>query len=392
MQEHPIPQDITGYRFHIIGSMTLKQFGEVFVGVIIAGILFKTNLITVIKWPLIVLSVGTGAAAAFLPIEERPLDHWISTFLKVLYKPTKFYWRKVPHIPDLFNYKPSSLNIDEEQTLDLTPAKRQRIKEYVGSINEVRSYSNTYTQEEELRMRSILDSFKDVQVSSTNTTSFKIKKEKPRIDVRVRKMRKPVIQESIVFENTISEQSTSVVFQEVTQNELKPLTKQKNKTILASDQVAQDIQIPEEGIVKTVTKKDHEEKVSGNILPANDISEKSYLEPTTKNKTQTVAPTEALFNTDLPFPIKPTKPNKIVGMILSQNNDLLTNAIVEIQTLEGNIARAVKTNALGQFFVTTPLKSGEYNIIIEKSGYQFQPQHIKIEGKIIQPMEIRSDN
>ena len=85
MQEHPIPQDITGYKFHIIGSMTLKQFGEVFLGVIIAGILFKTNLIAVIKWPLIMMSVGLGAAAAFLPIEERPLDHWIITFFRVLY-------------------------------------------------------------------------------------------------------------------------------------------------------------------------------------------------------------------------------------------------------------------------------------------------------------------
>jgi hypothetical protein len=36
MKEHPIPQDITNYRFHIVGSMTLKQFGECAAGVIIA--------------------------------------------------------------------------------------------------------------------------------------------------------------------------------------------------------------------------------------------------------------------------------------------------------------------------------------------------------------------
>ena len=38
MREHPIPQDITGYKFHIIGSMTLKQFLEIAIGVIVGNI------------------------------------------------------------------------------------------------------------------------------------------------------------------------------------------------------------------------------------------------------------------------------------------------------------------------------------------------------------------
>lgn len=392
MQEHPIPQDITGYRFHIIGSMTLKQFGEVLLGVIIAVILFNTNLITIIKWPLIILSVGIGAAAAFVPIEERPLDHWIVTFFKVLYKPTKFYWKRIPKVPDLFKYENLNKNEEEENTLDLTPAKKERIKEYVSSIPEIKLDNTGYTADEISRMQGILSSFTSVQVTHTDVVPTNVKKLKPRVDVRVRKMRMPAVQETVVFEdNSIAELPTAVIYEDV-RSELKPLREQTDKTILTSDQVAQDIQIPKEDIIKTITEKDHEEKVNGNFSPANDESQKSYLEPAVQNKTQTMASTEASYNTDLPFPIKPTEPNKVVGMILSQNNELLTNAIVEIQTLEGSIARAVKTNALGQFFVTTPLKSGDYNIVVEKSGYQFQPQHIKVENKIIQPMEIRSDN
>ena len=41
MKQHPIPQDITGYKFHLIGAMTLKQFAEVAVGAIIAFIVLK---------------------------------------------------------------------------------------------------------------------------------------------------------------------------------------------------------------------------------------------------------------------------------------------------------------------------------------------------------------
>jgi len=78
MKEHPIPQDITSYRFHIVGSMTLKQFGEVAGGVVIAFILYNTGIIGIVKWPLIVLFGLGGAAAAFIPLGERPLSHWIA--------------------------------------------------------------------------------------------------------------------------------------------------------------------------------------------------------------------------------------------------------------------------------------------------------------------------
>ena len=66
--------------------------------------------------------------------------------------------------------------------------------------------------------------------------------------------------------------------------------------------------------------------------------------------------------------------------------------MLEVQTTSGQIERAVKTNALGQFFITTPLKVGEYNVIVEKDNYVFQPMHIKINNEIIQPIEIRSEN
>lgn len=392
MQEHPIPQDITGYKFHIIGSMTLKQFGEIFLGVILAVIFYKTNLIGVIKWPLVILSFGMGVAAAFLPIEERPLDHWIITFFKVLYKPTKFYWRREPKIPEPFTYKPEIEKI-EDNTLDLTPAKRQRIREYVGSIPEVSATPQDFTNDELSRMQNILTSFTDVQVKTQTITTTETKQEKPRIDVRVRKMRKPVAQEVVIFGNdTVIPLHTEGTYETPQRKTLNPQTFDQKKSILATDQVATDIEIPEEQAIKAVSQEEVEEKLTSTHESVNDMSEKSFIEAESTNKEETIATTEASYNTNLPFPIKPTEPNKVVGMVLSQNNDLLTNAIVEIQTTQGSIARAVKTNALGQFFITTPLKNGDYNVVVEKSGYQFQPQHLIIDNTIIPPMEIRSVN
>jgi hypothetical protein len=55
MIQHSIPQDITGYKFHLIGNMTLKQFGELAAGSIIAFIVYKSNLVDIVKWPLLFL-------------------------------------------------------------------------------------------------------------------------------------------------------------------------------------------------------------------------------------------------------------------------------------------------------------------------------------------------
>lgn len=389
MQEHPIPQDITNYRFHIIGSMTLKQFGEVLLGVIIAFVIFQTNLIDFIKWPLILSSVGIGFAMAFVPIEERPLDHWIFTFFSVLYKPTKFFWKREPHIPDLFTFKPREDTKNQEPVLDLTPAKRERIKEYLGAVPQKKSVSSDFNSDELLRMQSILNSFTDVSVAQTTVTKMQPKKEKPRMDVRVRKMRKPVDTEDIIFENTNTyldiDQTNSL-------NQSTPTAKSrlsKNKSMLSPDQVAQDIQVPKEELIKNSNQQ--ESKEQSFKTPLQDTSHRSFLKSESNTHEDVIAQSNVSYNSDLPFPIKPTEPNKVVGMVLSPNNEIITNAIIEIQTPDGAIARAVKTNALGQFFITTPLKPGDYNIIIEKKGFQFTPQHLKIDGSIVPPMEIRSN-
>ena len=201
MQEHPIPQDITGYRFHIIGSMTLKQFGEILLGVIVAVVLYNTNLIAGVKWFLIAISVGLGAAAAFLPIEERPLDHWIITFFRAMYRPTKFYWKRVPHIPEIFTFKPNTNTQKEEPTLDLTPARRQRIKEYISNVPEGSAAKQDYSDQELATMQNILASFSTTTVTQEVTVQKQETHEKPNMGVRVRKMRPQTVQEVTIFED-----------------------------------------------------------------------------------------------------------------------------------------------------------------------------------------------
>lgn len=192
MKQHPIPQDITNYKFHLIGQMTLKQFAILAVGVILAFVIFKTNLIGIIKWPLIFLSVGLGAMIAFVPIEERPLDHWIKTFFKNIYKPTKFFWKKANKIPDFFNYKITSVQDDYfAPNVNLNPAKRQRISDYIKSIP-TDERLDSFDMEENQKINNLLSQFENVKVDKEDIEIEVQKQEKPNLRTRVRKLKSPV--------------------------------------------------------------------------------------------------------------------------------------------------------------------------------------------------------
>ncbi len=376
MRDHPIPQDVVGYRFHIIGNMTLKQFAEIGAGCIVAFLIYTTNLYPVIKWPLIAIAVGVGALAAFVPFEERPLDHWLVTFFRVLYQPTKFFWKREPHVPDAFKYQPnldSSAFISE---LDLTPFRRQRIKEYLYSVQQPQALDQFETAEQ-VRMTSIMSAFTNVNVAATDTEKTLAR---PRLKVRVRQLRTAGSIEPHVF--TVDTMTPP--------EEVAPVSLAVDPTHRQLDvsQVAQDINIPETPQLEVEAAVDEvATQTADQVLTADN---RAYLESQAAQPTPVAAAESATLNADLPFPSPPTEPNKLVGMILTPNNELINDAIVEVQAADGQVARAVKTNALGQFFVTTPLQNGTYVLLAEKDGFSFNPIQLDLNGKIVDPIEVRS--
>lgn len=137
MQEHLIPQDITNYRFHLIGELDLIQFSEILFGIIGGVIIFRTNWPAFIKWPLILIVVSTGLLAAFFPIGDRPLSHWLKIYFAGLFAPTKFYWRKQINIPAFFDFQLSSRHqefLDQVSTFNAAPVKRHRALVYFDTL------------------------------------------------------------------------------------------------------------------------------------------------------------------------------------------------------------------------------------------------------------------
>ena len=94
IEQHPIPQDVAGYKFRLIGDMTLKQFIWLAGGIILGLFIYQLPLPFFFKYPLAAVAVGLGAGIAFVPIEGRAMDKWLIAFIKSIYSPTQYVWQK----------------------------------------------------------------------------------------------------------------------------------------------------------------------------------------------------------------------------------------------------------------------------------------------------------
>ncbi len=404
MREHPIPTDITNYRFHIIGTMTLKQFGEVALGVIVAFLLYMTNLPVVVKWPLIIFSVGLGGAAAFIPIAERPLDHWIVTFYKALYKPTQFFWKRTERIPEPFLFKPRDNEKPQEEELDLTPYKRQRIKEYLHSVPSETPYSPSFTEDETARMQSILDSFSTTPVTSTSSTPIRENAVKPTLSVRVRDIRAPESNDLTTPILSQAAPTTAILPQATEESPISPAALFETSELLPDqEQSASKRLIDQTPQVSTPSELNqthqdhtiiHSTQDTKTNTPTVEIAADEIIQVAAPSRTSSQSrhiPESTTNDDDLSlFPDLPTEPNKIVGIVVTQNNELIPEAIIEVKNDRGEVQRAVKTNALGQFFITTPLMDGDYTITIEKEDFVFEPYQIQLSGQVVRPIKIQS--
>ncbi len=101
-EAHPIPQNVTAFQFHLIGDMTIRQFIYLATGLVIGYFTFLIVYprLPLIAAPIILISVLLGVAFAFLPILDRPLDHWVKAYFKAVYSATQGRWKSPVYPPD----------------------------------------------------------------------------------------------------------------------------------------------------------------------------------------------------------------------------------------------------------------------------------------------------
>jgi hypothetical protein len=333
MQQHPVPQPISSYEFHLVGDMTLRQFGKLAAGVILALIVYAIDPPGFIKWLLIFLFVGLGAGSAFVPFEGRPIDTWIMAFFKRIYSPTQYVWKQGGAIQTI----PS-----------ITEEANQKTPDFQSSINPALKIKVPAFHMPTLSLKKTASLFKTKEEAKTEILPIKELPKEP-----------PKEPQTIVLSRTPAQ--------------LSPLGSQA-KTFQASAQQPNQNVLPTPFTQTTVLKP-----------PATPAVPK--FTPPQKVSQPTV---EAKFVPQAIIPATPTLSNLLVGFVHTPDGKIVENAILEVRDPDGNPVRAFKTNKLGQFRSATPLSSGSYEIETEKEGFRFDIIKVELKGEILSPIEIVS--
>lgn len=357
MEQHPIPQNISSYEFRLVGDMTLKQFFQLAGGMLVAFLIYKTPLIGLVKYPLMIISVLIGVVMAFIPINGRPFGRWIVAFLRAIYSPTQFTWSP-PTSPAvvLTREDTSSPNTTTVQAQFVAPA----------------SASTTTTQETPAQTAPISVS-PDLTTTLSNDEAQEAKTSKPQSDSRA-----PISDPKVVLNST-----TLTSPSDPKQPIPSPVEAQFKA---ASTPSLQNDQTP-----NTKSSTSDEQTIFINMktkpeAPTQDLK-KEIMQPVANNMTQT-SNNLAQITSQI---ATPTRPNVLTGIAVNKDAKPLDGVIIEIiDSATGIPSRALRTNRTGIFQIVTPLSSGTYTILAEKEGLSFDPINVEAKNDIIQPIILTS--
>jgi len=328
MEQHQIPQNISSYQFRLVGDMTLKQFFQLAGGVLVGLIFYSTPLPGLIKWPFIIVSVLLGAAMAFVPVEERPLEQWIIAFFKTIYSPTIFNWKKTNTSPKFFQDETPASNLADAKNLSQDAA----LKRYLNSTKQIPGPLAKLEGMEQGFLSAISGIFAGIKSTAAPAPAVTVSPPTPpagpkkiEIPVSIPVTISPMQQTHLVVEEKIQPISQTT---QIATNKVNP--------VMAGDEI--------------------------------------------------VSTKEAIFSIEAAPPNPPTNPNVIVGQVVDGERRIIEGAIMEIRDEYGRPVRALRSNKLGHFIAVTPLDSGKYDIISEKGGFQFMPVHFEAKGEIIPPI------
>lgn len=108
--------------------------------------------------------------------------------------------------------------------------------------------------------------------------------------------------------------------------------------------------------------------------------------PVQNNTSETIKATSAQMN-----PLS-DKPNVITGIVKGPDSNALEGLVLIIKNDKDEPVRALKTNQLGQFAISTPLSNGTYTIETDKSkktNLTFAIISFEATGAVIPPVEIK---
>ena len=346
MEQHPIPQQISSYQFKLVGDMTLKQFFQVAGGVVVSLIFYSTPLHPIIKWPIILFSAGLGAAMAFLPFQERPLEKWIIAFFRSIYSPTLYTWKKTEKPPVFYT---------EEAVVPAITAVP------ASNSTQTTDKNTTNLEEAEKSFLSKIGGLWNVSATPANTPA------QPSV-VQPQKANTPVVPNTSFAPPIINQASNP----------------EPTKT---APPVPTPLSVPQQ--VPTVITKSAPKLIIQESAPLNAPQTEITNIEGQKIEEKEITSSTVEFSVDAAPPSPPIAVNTIVGQVMDTDRKIVEGAILEIKDSAGRPVRALKSNKAGHFIIVTPLANGKYEVTIEKEGFKFEPVSFDAKGDMIPPIAIK---
>jgi len=133
MQQHPVPQNITGFEFKLVGFLTLKQFAYL-AGASIICFTFYLAVPGIFKWLFILPVAGVGLALAFLPIQGMSFDRWVVCFYQLMSKPHQRVWRKEPKLLSFLDPTFSYYLRRPPSKVTLQTSDKSRLNDFIAQL------------------------------------------------------------------------------------------------------------------------------------------------------------------------------------------------------------------------------------------------------------------
>jgi len=128
MEQHPIPRQITSFEFKLVGFLTIKQFIYLLVFVGLGFVVYLIFPIPVLNVFFAIITVSFGAALAFVPVNDRPLDIWIKNLVKRLTSPTQYHYKKNNLAPEILRKN------------SVYPSDKKVVESHIDSQKKLNSY------------------------------------------------------------------------------------------------------------------------------------------------------------------------------------------------------------------------------------------------------------
>ena len=371
LEQHAIPTEVTKYQFRLIGDWTITQFAWLAGGIILA-IIFSALPLPLIKYPLMFISVMGGIAVAFLPYEGRTLDRWAVAFIKAIYSPTEFVWRKEETTPPYLQpVKHTPLTAHELAASQSQPEERY-LSEYLHSLSA--QYHTLDDPEEAARLQQINQLLAGNtatappmarQAASTSPPANPTAPSDP-----VPNQAQPITDQSAadpsqaLASTPVQPQTSAAPAQapaSADSNQTAPLT-QATPPAPSPSQAQPAISHPTSAPAMP----------EPGVPPASASASQPAASPTTADQ-QTLSQPQvqpAVLYTSQQFPHLPPPPSPaadglVSGVVVDPNQQPVGNAIVEIQDAQSQVLRVLRTNQQGVFATAAPLPAGEYYLVCE---------------------------